>query len=70
MESFVEALVGPGLGLDEVEVKNAGTAAAAAAMRVVVLLILALAGLFTPPSGHVLNYTKHNWRRGKEERLN
>jgi len=49
---FVEALVGPGLGLDEVELKNAGTAAA---MWVVVLLVLALARLFTPPSGHVLN---------------
>lgn len=51
---FFEALVGPGLGLDEVELKNAGSAAAAA-MWVVVLLVLALAGLFTPPSGHVLD---------------
>ncbi|KAH1149943.1 hypothetical protein AAZV13_16G039700 [Glycine max] len=71
-DDVVEALGGPvGAGLvrlDEIEVKDTGGAASSSAMRGVVvvflrLLVLVLAGLFTPPSGHVLSYwTKHKDR--------
>lgn len=70
-DDVVEALGGPvGAGLvrlDEIEVKDTGGAASSSAMRGVVvvflrLLVLALAGLFTPPSGHVLSY----WTKQKE----
>lgn len=65
----VEALTG--LGLDKIEVKEGG--GGGGAMRVVllllVLLVLGLAGLFTPPSGHVLNYwTKHKGTRRRRRR--